>query len=318
MIDEPNTAPEGSNAPQNEPKTPNLAGAAAGAAPAPDSEKKEQNPKTERAYRKYIVRPVVTSARWLGRCVRLLHEYDGAITAVATIVIGLLTWKYVTYSKAQWEAMQSQRDVMQKQLTQMELQLTEMKRSTKAAEDGAKAAQDGAELNKRIVVGTDAAIIEDLPRYEPQPNGPPVFSLNIRNEGKSISPHVTGILTVSRNTLPALKTIEPRPFTIDMVQLANDGGPNRFNNGKSQTFQVPGFNLDAVLKLQETVKIEGTYHYDDGFGRMVPKYACYQLVAILNSQACAYQGAQFMTCGEAPYQASSFAYTARNCKPPVR
>jgi hypothetical protein len=45
--------------------------------------------------------------------VSFLDKYNGAVTAVATIVIGILTYEYVTYSKRQWETMTQQLGQMQ-------------------------------------------------------------------------------------------------------------------------------------------------------------------------------------------------------------
>jgi len=41
----------------------------------------------------------------------LLNQYSSAVTAAATIVIALLTYAYVTYSRAQWGIMQGQLDL---------------------------------------------------------------------------------------------------------------------------------------------------------------------------------------------------------------
>jgi hypothetical protein len=228
-------------------------------------------------------------------------------TGAIVIITGIQAYIY-------WK----QAGLMRASIEQNERSITLNRGQLAVANRAAKSAEDSAKLSKQIIAGTEGAVLEDTAYYQPQPTGPPVFILNIRNEGKSISPHVTGTLTVSRKTLPALKTIDSRPFTVDMVQLANDGGPNRFSNGKSQTFQVPGFNADAVLKLRETVRVEGTYDYDDGFGRMVPKSVCYQLKAILNPQACAYQAAVFMWCSEIQYQTSLMESNAKNCQQAVR
>lgn len=48
------------------------------------------------------------------RVVGFLQKYDGAITALATVAIVILTMVYVLYSKKQWETMSRQLDEMQK------------------------------------------------------------------------------------------------------------------------------------------------------------------------------------------------------------
>ena len=59
-------------------------------------------------------------ARWFMRVVGFLDKNSGAVTAVATIAIGFLTYKYVTYSKKQWETMNTQVGITQRQLTDFE------------------------------------------------------------------------------------------------------------------------------------------------------------------------------------------------------
>jgi hypothetical protein len=44
--------------------------------------------------------------RLFGFVIGFLDKNSGAVTAIATIAIGILTWEYVTYSKKQWETMQ--------------------------------------------------------------------------------------------------------------------------------------------------------------------------------------------------------------------
>jgi uncharacterized protein (UPF0333 family) len=190
-------------------------------------------------------------------------------------------------------------------------------RAANAASKSAKASEDTAKLTKHEVVGTDAAILEGYVRYSPSqdtPPGLPVFSIDIANTGKSMATQVKGTITVSRKTLPGLKTISSHTVSIDIPQIVNDSGPNRPSMGIGKAFQVPGFNLDAVMKLRETVRVEGTYTYDNGFGDIIKKSLCYQLKANLNAQACAYQGAFFIGCDDIPYETSRMDYMERQCK----
>ena len=65
---------------------------------------KAQETKQKVNYRKYVMWPVV-AFRWL---VQWLDDNSGAVTAIATVVIAVLTYFYATYSKKQWEVTRDQ------------------------------------------------------------------------------------------------------------------------------------------------------------------------------------------------------------------
>lgn len=67
-------------------------------------------------YAQYIVGRLVAVWRLLGMVIRLLDKYDGAITAIATAAIVVLTFVYVKYSKRQWEVMRDQLSITQADL----------------------------------------------------------------------------------------------------------------------------------------------------------------------------------------------------------
>lgn len=79
--------------------------------PALPGQSKASQANTGRQYGKHIVWGLVTVRRFVLKLlisiIGFLDKYDGAVTAVATLVICFLTWEYVTYSKKQWEAMQN-------------------------------------------------------------------------------------------------------------------------------------------------------------------------------------------------------------------
>lgn len=66
-------------------------------------------------YRQYVVRSVVAIWRTIKFLLRFADEHDGAITALATIAIVILTFFYVRYSRYQWRTMRDQVGQMQSQ-----------------------------------------------------------------------------------------------------------------------------------------------------------------------------------------------------------
>jgi hypothetical protein len=84
-----------------------------GSSPA-TSQPKTTDTSKKRKYGKYIVRAVI--ATWAGTksLFRFVDEHHGSVAAVATIVIGVLTYYYVGYSKKQWETMRETLAVTQR------------------------------------------------------------------------------------------------------------------------------------------------------------------------------------------------------------
>lgn len=92
--------------------------------PASSSQDEEEQAPSKEQKRENEMRILVAFWGVFKRCflgvVGFLEKFDGAVTAVATIVIAFLTWKYVTVSQKQWEAMKAQTGIMQSQLTDFE------------------------------------------------------------------------------------------------------------------------------------------------------------------------------------------------------
>jgi hypothetical protein len=79
----------------------------------PDPNEHKEQSKHDSKYAEYIMWPFKTVGRWFMYVVMWLDENDGAVTAVATIVIAVLTGFYVHYAKVQWKAMRDQITEMQ-------------------------------------------------------------------------------------------------------------------------------------------------------------------------------------------------------------
>jgi hypothetical protein len=69
---------------------------------------KQQQPKQNRKYPEYVMRPLKAVGQSVIAVVNWTDKNDGFITALATVVIAVLTGIYVHYSRAQWKVMRDQ------------------------------------------------------------------------------------------------------------------------------------------------------------------------------------------------------------------
>ncbi len=77
---------------------------------APDSNK-ENKSDAPRTKSEYIFWPVIAIGRLARWCFLWLNDHDGAVVALATIVIAWLTFNYSDYAKKQWKSMERQADI---------------------------------------------------------------------------------------------------------------------------------------------------------------------------------------------------------------
>ena len=96
---------------------------------------KEQQPKQHRDYSEYVMRPLKAVGRATIIVVNWLDEKGPFVTAIATVIIAILTGFYVHYSRAQWKVMRDQ--------------LPELKTSAEAAKDAATTAAKQLEMSER-------------------------------------------------------------------------------------------------------------------------------------------------------------------------
>jgi hypothetical protein len=119
LIDEPETPNETSDANPTEISTTNALSQTA-ETPVPTGPGKETKTNQAAQYRQKIVRLFVAvrnclhalavkTANGLKSAVEFVDKYDGAIAALATVAIVVLTYVYVSYSKKQWQEMQNAR-----------------------------------------------------------------------------------------------------------------------------------------------------------------------------------------------------------------
>jgi hypothetical protein len=122
LIEEPTTSSEWNKPEKSDDGLPVVADAVISAGnPASGSPTETQPPKKGKQYREYGMRMLKAVWRFIAwlfmGMVGFLDKYDGAVTAIATIAIGFLTYEYVTYSKKQWETMQASNELTKQSLS---------------------------------------------------------------------------------------------------------------------------------------------------------------------------------------------------------
>src|ERR1700724_3620772 len=77
------------------------------------ADNEEKNPKQPHNYAQHVMRPIKAIGRGIAGVINWLDAKDGVVTAVATVVIAILTGYYVHYAKEQWRIMSGQLVEMQ-------------------------------------------------------------------------------------------------------------------------------------------------------------------------------------------------------------
>ena len=122
MIDEPQADNE-SAAPEPQKRNDSFVAAALNLPPAGTRQAKKQNAPNNAKYPQNIVWPfvaiwrgivILARGRWIIAAFRLFDLHSGSVAAVATIVIAVLTFFYVEYSKRQWMVAQDTLRVSQR------------------------------------------------------------------------------------------------------------------------------------------------------------------------------------------------------------
>jgi hypothetical protein len=104
VIDRPQS---GDNHDQTNPDSEQIRAAPQTTGAAPPSDEQEKAKQTRR-YTQYVVRALKGTGRGIVAFVNWTDEKDGFITALATVVIAVLTAFYVHYSRGQWQTMRGQ------------------------------------------------------------------------------------------------------------------------------------------------------------------------------------------------------------------
>jgi hypothetical protein len=123
------------------------------------------------------------------------------------------------------------------------------------------------------------------------------------NHGRFRATKVGGKITITRQTLPDQRQIG-EPGSYDVVLRDLDGfpqaGQQTAQHGTNKDFEIPGFttkDMEAVMRTEQTVTVEGTFRYDDGLGEIHESTQCVSFVwspmmVNINGAGMAYRGFQ--------------------------
>jgi hypothetical protein len=190
---------------------------------------KQGQAKQYRNYSKYIVRTLKACGRGLVNVINWLDAKGGFVTAIATVVIAILTGVYVHYSRAQWRVMRDQ--------------LPELHTSAEAAKRAADTAGRELELSERPWVSADLTLV-----------GPLVFDkdgahvtarLSLKNSGHS--PAVRGFYNIDFFA-PFLMHPDPRKRRDDLCKNTTGESALPSNAWLSKTW-FPGDQPPVDIKI---------------------------------------------------------------------
>jgi hypothetical protein len=208
------------------------------------SNNKESNPKKKGHYGEYVIWfliPVGFLVLLSWHFTReLLDKHNGAVSAIGTIAIMLLTIAYVRYSRHQWQ-------VMDGQLEQMRQQLPEIKKSAEAAN-----------LNALAVINAERAWIV----FELIDDGGGVFRSVMTNYGRTPA-QVMGY-NIQRSATMTLDDIQnhPAPYEDDPTR---PGQPFLVQDEAWDIERIkindPGWTLPGTVK--KPFLYWGVIHYRD-------------------------------------------------------
>jgi hypothetical protein len=221
------------------------------------------------------MRPLKALVTWL-------DVHDGAVTALATVVIALLTFFYVRYARKQWE-------VMGQQLGEMVRQYPELQKS-------AEAAKTQADLNRLIAEGTQSADVEAGLTAEIEPDGAYTIIMGLQNKGNSSARDIFGDFTFSVQT-QGKSVSTPQPLHIEKGQLrALSGNPNSIQ----KTMKLSGITRDTVVRGIQTCLIQGSYQYNNGFDHKIIEPACWKIMrrALINTGTVDHWEADVIDCSQ--------------------
>ena len=210
------------------------------------------------------------------RGVNWIDSKGPLMTTLATITIAVLTGIYVHYSRAQWKVMSGQ--------------LVEMKKTTEASKVAAEAAQSSAQLNWQIMRSSNAAAL--APRIGTNVADPVALayglSISFNNGGKVPAKNFRCEATMTRQTVPGYRTIghtQRIAFGADQVRPwagANSYGPAETVYGKFELSSFTDRDMQSIHDMHETVEIEGTFQYEDGFQNTVKESFCFLNLRVHN------------------------------------
>jgi hypothetical protein len=222
----------------------------------------KQNRRTKDKIKAFLRRRKYGFAKFVYRVSEAARDPRAWLEITALIVVGIYTY----YAG--------------KQSNIMSHTYEEIKKQTGYAQDSATAAQgtftearNQTELLRQQMIGTQSATVGvnfSLSEYG-------VLTASILKYGVVYARMVHLIMRVSRRTLPdqnLIGAVSYKSETIDKI----GNGIGIAGGGELRRIQIPDFtpsDWEAIKKTKETVVVEGSLSYNDGFEDIAPSHFCY-------------------------------------------
>ena len=173
-------------------------------------------------------------------------------------------------------------------------------KSADAAKSAADTAQKQFLMYRDQVIGTSASVLEDeSPHWDLNK-----LSFGLSHRGQLISTNTTINVRITPLTFPGLRQLgQTRSYSEMIPQIDKGWGMNY-----PAPFSAPPTSIESQ---SVTIKIEGNFNYDNGFGQRFDKTFCYLYIGSYvfdiapQSQAISSGGNSFYTCSQFPIELES-------------
>jgi hypothetical protein len=214
-----------------------------------------------RDYTQYVMRTLKATRRGIVAVVNWTDAKAGFITALATVIIAVLTGFYVHYSRAQWKVMHDQ--------------LPELHTSAQAAKDAAGAAKQSADTQEHSFLmekrraedmeeaicalhSTGTAALDHL------------YQIFVANSGKVTARNVEAHVDISLNAVPGNKKLrELGTIDISAPELGKDKTLDR-----RLDLPLTAHDWENIADTKQVIVQSGRIRYENGFERTVSDITC--------------------------------------------
>jgi hypothetical protein len=156
-----------------------------------DLEKVRANPEptaAQRHYAQYVVRALKATGRGIVAFVNWTDKKGGFITALATVVIAILTAFYVHYSRAQWQTMRDQ-------LSELHVAAVAAANAATTADTTLKSQQKSFEIDQRPYMVCDIPVFSGNGLV---PDKPITANVTFKNIGRTPARRISAAVTLLR------------------------------------------------------------------------------------------------------------------------
>jgi hypothetical protein len=130
------------------------------------------------------------------------------------------------------------------------------------------------DLIRSQLIGTMAAIVK-----------PPEFAISqqgrlqvfVRNSGHIIARSIQFNFAITRESLPDQKRIGAK---VSSVFRKEQIPPEPEGRSEFEEYDIPGFDWESLLKMEQTVRVEGDFSFNDGFQDVPVQHICVAGVSV--------------------------------------